>query len=68
MAMLIFQYEISAFNKDLHISISEVDLFKELKEHITEVREIELTGKILEEEYTILEEEENAAEEAERAK
>jgi len=32
--LLIFQFEISAFNKDLHLSIQEIEEFKQLNEEI----------------------------------
>ena len=32
--MAVFQFEVSSFNKDLHISIDEYNRFKELEEEI----------------------------------
>ena len=34
MAMIIFQIEVSAFNKDLHISVAEVQIYSVIKEEI----------------------------------
>ena len=34
MLMFVFQYEISLFNKDLHIAIHEIELWKELKHEL----------------------------------
>ena len=72
--MLLFQYEIGLFNKDLHVSIDEVKHFKAL-EHELEARNLltyrdlhddrrDLSTETETEKETVREIEEEAAEEA----